>query len=407
VSDTENDESTESKQLSPPLFLAHSSLVTKVSKILVDPFISFATFFLRRSVERAFELDEAPSGLSLSLSKPIETNPPFITSAVDDVMYVVNQILQRSLATSQAAVVAATVSTVGRVLGSDFIGMIQRKMRDESYPKAAIQGAMPPEDKIIAFLVLINNLDVAIEYIKRIVRSYITEGSGPQTKIDRAAPRSLTELFPMNHDAVNVRKVLVALETGFSGKAMELINDGLTVTFQQVMKPRMRPMLADAFREVDYSMFEDSSSGTRPLQALEEDGEAAESAVHSRIQIGWDALVKPVKRILTDRNSERLMVTMTAYFSNLLEKRIWSYHGRVSELGGVRLERDIADVSNLAVRGENFKLRDSFNRCLQIVTIMNMDDEEWNAGGDNGSEKVWVLNANERERARTMINSRD
>src|SRR5690349_4718961 len=114
------------------------------------------TFFFRRSVEKAFQLDGYPTGLSLSLSRHIEGNAPYIILAVDDVMYIVNTVIQKSISTSQRDVIASVVPTIGRVLGSDFVGMIQRKMRDESYPRPVIQGGFPPEDKIIQFIVLIN-----------------------------------------------------------------------------------------------------------------------------------------------------------------------------------------------------------------------------------------------------------
>jgi hypothetical protein len=112
-----------------PSFLATSNLQRKVTSHLIGPFNEMTTFFFRRSVEKAFQLDEAPSDLTLNPTKPLGSNPPFITSAVDDVMYIVNQVLQRSLATSQRAVVSSVVPTVSSILGSDFITMIQRKTR--------------------------------------------------------------------------------------------------------------------------------------------------------------------------------------------------------------------------------------------------------------------------------------
>ena len=90
------------------------------------------TFYFRRSVEKAFQLDEQPSDLSLNLNRPVPPNAPYITSAVDDVMYIVNQVVRRSLATSQRDIVASAVPTIARVLSTDFVGMVQRKMRDEN-----------------------------------------------------------------------------------------------------------------------------------------------------------------------------------------------------------------------------------------------------------------------------------
>ncbi|KAI9751882.1 MAG: hypothetical protein M1835_001162, partial [Candelina submexicana] len=240
--------------LLPPL-LINSNLSKKISDRLIDPFNAMTTFFFRRSVEKSFQLDEPPPDLSLNPTKPLPSNPPYITSAVDDVMYIVNKVLQRSLATSQRAVVSGVVPTLARVLGSDFIGMIQRKLRDESYPKPVIQGGLPPEDKIIAFLVLVNNLDVATDYIKRIVSTRVDSSTAtPSLNTDEGPSAPLTDLFPFDHDSVFISTTLKSLETTFETKTSELITDALAVAFNNVVRPRLRPILADAFRDVNYNL---------------------------------------------------------------------------------------------------------------------------------------------------------
>jgi len=399
--------SAENKPLVAPDFINDSPLPKKIIKTLIDPFTTFATYFLRRSIERAFQLDEAPEGLHLSPTRPLAANPPYITSAVDDVMYVVNQILQRAMATSQADIVVTVATTIGRVLGgSDFIEMIRKKMRDESYPKASVQGALPPDDKVLAFLVLMNNLDVATDYVKRIVRTHHDEEAITNGTQHGAAPRSLTELFPLNRDATNVRNALRNLEAGFSAKANELVNDGLSVTFQQVLKPRLRPMLTEAFRDTDYflSVEEQAEQNRTAEYEQSEDGDS----VRARLAPAWEILIRPMKRILTERLSDRLTSTAIAHLANLLERRIWSYYGRVSEVGAVALERDIAGVMNVASKGESFRSRQAFNRCSQITTIMNLEDDEWDAlrhADDVDSE--WILDDKERVRARTIVRGRD
>ncbi|TVY36414.1 Conserved oligomeric Golgi complex subunit [Lachnellula subtilissima] len=65
-----------------PELLIKSALSRKISARLTTPFNIMTTFFFRRSVEKAFQLDESPAGLSLNLSKPIDGNPPFIISPV-------------------------------------------------------------------------------------------------------------------------------------------------------------------------------------------------------------------------------------------------------------------------------------------------------------------------------------
>ena len=395
----------------PPL-LANSSLNRKVTDRLITPFNVMTTFFFRRSVEKAFQLDEQPSDLSLNFKQALSSNPPYITSAVDDVMYIVNQVVERSLATSQKDIILSVIPTLARVLGSDFIGMIQRKMRDESYPKATAQGAPPVEQTIISFLVLINNLDVATDYVKRIVQSRVesepatvsAEGGGS------VSSRSLTALFPLNHDAIIVGNALKSLQNSFEGKTSELISDGIFVVFKNVMKPRLRPILADAFRDADYQMTQEELEDMRRDAEIDDgNGSPPDNTVQYHFQRGWEILTKPVMTLLTERNFERLLGTIIPYLGEVLEKRVWSYYGRLDDLGAVRLERDIAIIVSIVVSGGRYGLRDAFARCTQICLVMNMENDEWEelqVASTAGAEEEgvdWKIDGEERTRARTMV----
>ena len=395
-----------------PVLLANSSLNRKVADRLATPFNVMTTFFFRRSVEKAFQLDEQPSDLSLNPKQTLPSNPPFITSAVDDVMYIVNQVVERSLATSQKDVISSVIPTLARVLGSDFIGMIQRKMRDESYPKVTVQGAPPGEQTIISFLLLINNLDVATDYVKRIVQSRVetervavsANGGG------KISSRSLTALFPLNHDAVVVGNALKSLQNSFEAKSSELISDGIFVIFKNVMKPRLRPILADAFRDVEYQLSqEELEEMHRNAETDDENGSSPENVVQYHFQRGWEILTKPVMRLLTERNYERLLATIVSYLGEVLEKRIWSYYARLDDLGAVRLERDIASIVSTVVSGGRYGLRDAFARCTQICLVTNMENDEWEAvqvASTLGAEEEgveWKIDSEERTRARAMV----
>lgn len=377
----------------------------------MTPFNIMTTFYFRRSVEKAFQLDEQPSELSLNPKQTMTSNPPYITSAVDDVMYIVNQVVERSLATSQKAVISSVVPTLARVLSSDFIGMIQRKMRDESYPKATIQGAPPAEQTIIAFLVLINNLDLATDYVKRIVQSRVQAASSTTSVngAETASTRSLTALFPLDHDVVLVTNTLKSLQNNFESKTSELISDGIYVVFKNVMKPRLRPILADAFRDVDYQMSkEELEDLNREAEADDEISGPLNNAVQHHFQRGWDILTKPVIRLLTERNYEKLQGTIISYLGEVLEKRIWSYYGRLDDLGAVRLERDIASIVGIVVSGGRYGLREAFARCTQICLIMNMEKDEWEELQTASPESMeggmeWKIDEEERLRARAMV----
>ncbi|KAL4760491.1 Golgi transport complex subunit COG4 [Aspergillus foveolatus] len=418
----------EEQKFELPQFLKESALSKKIEDRLISPFNTMTTFFFRRSVEKAFQLDEQPTGLTLNLQRPLKADPPHITSAVDDIMYIVNKVLQQSLSTSQIAVVASVVPTLSRVLGSDFIGMTQRKMRDECYPRAPHQGASPPEHIVISFLVLINNLDVAVDYIRRIVQN-ITETKKTITNPDGQVEETdqLHTLFPSPEDATLVSQTLTSLLTSFEAKVTDLLADGIQVVFNNIIKHRLRPILSDAFRDIEYHPASDSTPLTTYYSDLDaysdtdsiphdNDPDSPREIVRPRFSAAWTELLGPILRILNPAAFDRLLTVTTAYLARLLEKRLWAYHGRINALGATRLERDVAGLVSAAVSVDvpgsagisvsgRYRHRETFGRCLQMVLVMGMDEDEWDdvlRGGET-ADVLDKLSGEERRRVRGMV----
>ncbi|KAI2628923.1 COG4 transport protein-domain-containing protein [Xylaria nigripes] len=384
-----------------PTVLSVSNLQKKVSTKLIEPYNVMSAFFFRRSVEKAFQLDESPPGLSLNLSRPIESNAPYIISAVDDVMYIVSAVIQRSMSTSQREVVSQVVSTVGRVLEYDFIKMVHQKMRDESYPRPTMQGGLPPEDKIVAFIILINSLDVSNEYLARIITTRL--GNSPEQSNGASLPNIFTSSFPFENDAVLVTSSLNNLHSTFSAKTTELLNDGIQVLFNQVIRLRLRTIIAEAFRDVDYWRTEEELAEIA-LQNDEDEDDLLER-VPRRFEQGWDALMKPIARLMTAKTYNTLLEITAAHLSRQsLEKRISSYSGKTNAYGAIRMERDFNGIISTVAKG-NYSVRELFNRVTQILMVANMEDDEWEelteADDDGGIE--WVLSQEERRRARNLV----
>ncbi|CAG9971412.1 unnamed protein product [Clonostachys byssicola] len=382
--------------LSIPEVLIKSNLYRKVSGKLISPYNVMTTFFFRRSVEKAFQLDEYPTGLSLSMNRQIDSNTPYIILAVDDVMYIVNAVVEKSIATSQRDIIASVVPTIGRVLSSDFVGMIQRKMRDESYPKPVVQGGFPPEDKIIQFIVLINSLDTANEYLTRIISGRIGAGGGA----DGGGP--LKNAFPFEKDVAFVTNALNTLQSSFVAKTTELLNEGIQVLFNQVIKPRLRPVLADTFRDADYTLTEDDIAAL--TRGGEEDENEILEQVPRRFEYGWDQLMKPIGRLMTPGTFSSLSDLTARYLSKVLEKRILSYGGRTNAYGAIRIERDFTGIVDIVSRG-NYLVRETFAKVTQLLMVANMEDDEWDElvalDGEDGMD--WVLTDEEKRKARSLV----
>ena len=453
--DDESGESEPSEEPQIPDFLEKSTLMKKVTERVVNPFNTMTAFFFRRSVEKAFQLDEQPSDLTLNPHKPLHSNPPHVTSAVDDIMYILNEVLRQTLATSQVVVASNVIPILSRVMSSDFIGMIQRKMRDESYPKAAIKGALPPEHIIVAFLVLINDLDIASDYVNRIVDSQILpqppSQRPPGTPTTPRPTSAISIVFPSSNDTTTVTNLTTSLKTTFQSQSLTLLNEAILVLFDQVLKPRLRPILLDSFRDLDYNLSPEELAAISaddptlhhhahhdPSSTSSFGGEDPD-LVRRRFQHGWDALTRPIGRIMTEKTFQDLLATAVTYLAKMLEKRIWGYYGRINELGAVRLERDVNSIVNVVVggigigpgaganksRGVKYGFKREFRRCLGILMVVNLEEEEWEeykrgvlgdvseAGGIeedgvgreiSGGGDEDGLTMEERERARRMVN---
>ena len=373
------------------------------------PYKELSTFFFRRSVEKAFQMDESPSGLSLNMNKAIDSNPPYIVSAVDVVMYIVNAVILRSISAAQRGVIDAVIPTISSLLGSDFIGMIQRKMRDESFPKPLVQGGFPPEDKIVAFIVLINSLDISNEYLSRVVSGvlgtqYEADGrdmNGAAASIPSSSP--LKDSFPFTNDLKDVTARLTTLKMSFSSNTTELLNEGLSVLFNHVIKPRLRPVLTDTFRDADYGLTEEEVAEMAAQRDQTEDELLDE--VRRIFGARWEALMKPIARLMTPRTSGTVLDLTARYLARVLEKRIWGYAGgRTSPYGAIRMERDFGAIAGMVSRG-NYAVREVFGRTAQILMVANMEEDEWEeleASSDGGGME-WVLSEEERRKARTIV----
>ncbi|TLD25608.1 hypothetical protein PspLS_05502 [Pyricularia sp. CBS 133598] len=401
----------DSPLVTPPV-IRNSNLYRKVNGKLIIPYNVMSTFYFRRSVEKAFQLDESPTGLSLTMGKSMDGNPPYIISAVDDVMYIVSSVLQRTLSTSQIEVITSVVPTIGRVLGSDFVGMIQRRMRDETYPVPAVKGGFPPEDKIIAFTVLCNSLDMAKEYLTRIISSRLGPPDAPESLNGSAAPRppagGLKGIFPLERDASVVTRELQSLEAAFSSKAGDLLKEGIEVLFGQVVRPRLRVALSETFRDADYGLTEENLAEAAARND-EDEADLVErlEAVGRVFEHRWDALMQPLARLQTPRTYASLLELAARHLAKVLERRAWAAVGKVSGYGIVRMERDFSAMIGAVARG-NYALREEFARVSQVLMVANMEEDEWDelvaeeSAGEGGGMQ-WVLSEEERRKARTIV----
>ncbi|KAI5797952.1 COG4 transport protein-domain-containing protein [Peziza echinospora] len=437
----------------PPL-VESSMLSTKISARLISPYQTLTTFFLRRSIEKAFQLEEPPPDLPpLPLTPLTPQNtlnftklPPlsagsgggYISSSVDDVMFIVDKILQRTLQTGQADLAIAVIAMVGRVLAGEWVGMVARRLRDEGglrpatvggggpIAAGAVTGPIPFDTPLVQYLVLINNLDVAKTYLRRIVDGYTQPPPPPPSSSDPSGPENqqakpqlgedalppLEHLFPIpskTADAGHVRSSLNALLTAhLLPKTAETTTTALTQLFEKVVRPRIRNLVAEAWRDVDYSLLlhptttSSTSSTTSPTSS-------SSTHIPDKFRSLLYPLLYPFKLLLLDAPFSNLLTLAAKFLARQLEKKVIGVAQQgVREVEVIALERDVSGVVGVVVGLGRYDVREVFSRVVQVCLVLGMEEEEEDGegggggeGGDGGWE--WKLSREERRKVRGMV----
>lgn len=354
-----------------PQVLADSGLAKKLNKKLEPVFEVLARFFFRRSIEKAFELEEIPLVEELEQEdNALSADNVPTTSVVEDVILVLKVLMNQTLATGSQRLVMRLLGDYKRILESDYIGMMQRKLRDEA-PQAQTARATAPqrgssrrinfglgkpaEVRLHHYIFYLNNLDETARWISRFMAE-------------------------LDHDEVELASTSTSsLDTGFSVKCEDLINDGVQALFAKIVNARVRVLFSSTFRDADYMV-----SGDDP--------ELDMGHVFHR---GWIEVMRPYERLMAPSIYAKLVERCAGLLANMTENWLWSLSGRVNELGAIRLDRDISRLVATVSEGR-FRLREKFVRVAQIVMAIGLEESD-----DEAESAIpWALSEDERAKAR-------
>lgn len=383
-----------------PDIIKQSNFEKKIQTRLGPAFETMATFCFRRSVEKALQLEEMPDA-----SHVFTTESPLVTSVVEDVMYILNIILQQAVDTGELSIIKNVLSSLRRILESDFVGAMQRKLRDEA-PRAVsgnvttssnnaglvsrlstpplIGGTPRPgtpvtrlagltgadETKLRTFIIYINNLQVASEYTSRIINGVRYE-----------------DTLPFDQDASKTKELLDSLARNFQSRCDELLNDSLQVAFKQVTSARIRNITNHIFKDTDFMV--------TPSKQGDDSMTNSHLSASDMFGLEWDIVMHGLTRVMAPSAYTKFISHAAVLLSRTLESRVWALEGKVNELGAIRLDREISRIIGKVSNGR-YSLREKFIRVAQMVMIIGLDDSDEEEGIS------WVLNHDERRRARMI-----
>ncbi|KAJ3091273.1 Golgi transport complex subunit 4 [Quaeritorhiza haematococci] len=331
-------------------------------KEMMNDFLVMEEYYIRKSIDKAIRIDEYEKGNLTS-------------SCVDDVFYILKKCISRALATSDHDYLCLLINAIGRILETDYINVFHKRM-------STAFSTVESKDSRIGFMILLNNIDVSCDYIQKLTQ-----------EIERDFPN--LPVPPSDAAKEKVHTCLNAL-TELS-KAFRLVLKTWMENLQnQTMKPRLRPLFQDAYKDIRYVLTEE---------------EYAEQEAHDffvkRFIAGFEKLVDLHQRTYTPFNFNQTIDLAIESITKEWEKYLLS-NMKFNPFGGLRFDKDLRSLSSYLSGRTQWSVRDKFTRLNQISTLLNLEKVSevydcWGQKSGMGVGSNWRLTAQE---ARKILSAR-
>ncbi|KAF9138445.1 Golgi transport complex subunit 4 [Linnemannia schmuckeri] len=334
-----------------------SGLSRKVEEV-IDHYLAIEEFFLRRSVDRAMKIDEYDAGNQTS-------------SCVDDVFYILKKTISRAVYTSNVDCLAAMINFIKNTLEMDYISVFQRNM-------ASVFSNGDTRDARFQYMILLNNVNVSIDYLEKLT-----------VEIEQECVSTIASLS--EHSLAKAKVVLSGL-MGSSSKFKRILNHGIEELFERTLKPRLRPLLQDSYKDIKYVVTDEEYA----------EQEALNSFVN-RFMSGLDNLVDAFKSTLTDDNYNQVIANAVTTLTRTWEGII--FDTKFNKMGAIRFEKDLRAVGFYMVSLTSFPLREKLTRLNQMAMLLDLEELEdlYEIWGNNAGAITWRLTDGE---VRRILRSR-
>ncbi|KDQ12274.1 hypothetical protein BOTBODRAFT_176521 [Botryobasidium botryosum FD-172 SS1] len=340
-----------------------------IENLLSTYYIPLETWYLRTIIDKAHRLSVPDAS----------AQPAPQTTTPDDVFYILKLVLARLVSAGSLGALEKTCAATREIMERDYAGVIARKMEDVYAGKSQMSG--PRAEKVerenrAAFTILLNDLDLSSSHMETLVSSITASSHLSQNFLEievepaRACLSSLLTLVP---------------------KFKSIIKLGIEQIFNQLIRPRMRSLMAEVYKDITY-VIDDEQYQSAEYHDL----------VRKRFVKAWNLLMDGFKEALTEANFRAFFALAIDVLVRPWEKHVMGM--RFTELGGIRFDKDLRAMTAFLSSQTTFgDIREKFQRLQQISTLLNLDEEEDPEEFYNGSGIAWRLSAAE---VRAVINLR-
>lgn len=439
VSETNNTH--EPEPLALPALLSNGNFQKKLKSKYFPAFESLYLFYFRRSVEKAFTIEELPSLLPfLAMTKcPKSPDEAPVSSVIEDIVLVFHSTLKNVLESSNVSSARTFVTECNKILQNDLLNGFIANALEENLPRfnqilslsspadissrespmISRTGTPGPETvgsffkgasnalgnvvgsgtaivssansskpvnttKLINFVLYLNTVAAGSEFIDQIGSNII-----------KRDPNYLRNLYPFGIDCDKVTNILNSeLIEPFKASSDEIIKLQLLKLYEQSLKPKVLAMVSDCFPENSETAYVIYSSST-----------LNDPSTILKFKNAWATINAPYKQTLHKTLVYDLLLRrLVENVSHLVEKKLLSLlkKYKINELGALKLDKDLSYMIN-EMCDDDYDLKEKFVRVTQIVLLVGMDNEEYELNsytGEDGDGINWVLTPLERKQIR-------
>ncbi|KZT66808.1 COG4-domain-containing protein [Daedalea quercina L-15889] len=341
------------------LAVEESASKQQFEDMLTTYYIPLESWYARMALDKAHRLSSADLLAS-----------PAVTTTPDDAFYILKAILNRLLSCGSLSTVQRTSDVLKDIVDKEYTGVIKRKL-DDVYRTAGpvgTRGEKAERENRLAFIVLLNDLDISSGHMERLVKEL--------------AASSLITQFYIDNEAEGVKASMISFNS-LVPKFRSALRAGIEQLFNQLMRPRLRTFISDVYKDVSYVLDEDSYA-----QAGYND------IVRKRLVKSWETLVDGYKDTFTENNYRLLFGLALDVLVRPWERFVSTL--RYSELGAIRFDQDLRAITSYLSSQTAFgDVREKFVRLQQISQLLNLDSEEDVDEFYNGSGIAWQLGEQE------------
>ncbi|KAG8217409.1 COG4-domain-containing protein [Butyriboletus roseoflavus] len=309
--------------IEPVALLDATSSQREFEDLLSSCYVPMEIWYIRAIIDKAQHL-----------ASPDFSQIPATTTTPDDVFYILKTVYTRLLSTGSLGTLEQTTDLLKDILDHDFAGGIKKKLDDVYRIGTGVRTEKTEKESRTSFLVLLNDLDVSSSHMERLTKDLLSQSAIIQLFLDTEQPQV---------------KAIVASLLVSTTRFKATLRAGIDQLFNQLMRPRLRSLIPDVYKDVSYVLNEDGYATTE-----------YQDIVRKRFVKVWEGLTDGYK------------------------------------LGAIRFDRDLRSImaylSSQTIFGD---IREKFIRIQQISSLLNLDSDEDVESFYSGSGISWTLSMQE------------